>query len=101
MIKIERCFSGSKNEYRQQVWGLGIFPYRYLAVLKISRKSGADSCTSLVSSKTRYDPNMVELRPLKKVQRFAEKAWKWERLHKLIQSMISCRGRRGGGHGDL
>jgi len=30
-----------------QVWGLGIFPYRYLAVLKISRKSGAD-CSALV-----------------------------------------------------
>jgi len=51
-FKIERYFKGSgcKNEFRQQVLGLGIFPYRYLAVLKISRKSGADSCsTPLVS----------------------------------------------------
>jgi len=32
--------------------GVGIFPYRYIAVLKISRKSGAGSCsTPLVSSK--------------------------------------------------
>jgi len=42
MFTIERYFQGSKNEFRQQVWSLGIFSYRYLAVMKISRKSGAD-----------------------------------------------------------
>jgi len=35
---------------RQQFCGLGIFPYRYLAVLKISRKSGADSCSATLVS---------------------------------------------------
>jgi len=50
VFKIERSFSGSKRGFRQQVWDLGIFPYRYLEALKISRKSGADSfSTSLVS----------------------------------------------------
>jgi len=49
-LQIERCFYDSKNGFRQKVWGLGIFPYRFLAVLKISRKSGADSVhTPLVS----------------------------------------------------
>jgi len=33
-------FSGIKNEFRQHL-GLGIFSYRYLAELNISRKSGA------------------------------------------------------------
>jgi len=32
--------------FGKQVWGLGIFPYRYVAVLKISWKSGADSCST-------------------------------------------------------
>ena len=51
LLKNERYFQGSKNEFRQQAWGSGSFPYRYLAVLKISRKSGADSCsTPLVGS---------------------------------------------------
>jgi len=37
------------DEFRWQVWGLGILPFRYLAALKISIKSGADNCsTSLV-----------------------------------------------------
>jgi len=39
-INIERYFL--RYEFRQQVWGLGISPYRCLAVPKISRKSGAD-----------------------------------------------------------
>jgi len=45
--KLFRYFKVTKNEFRQQVWGLGIFPYRYLAVLKISRKSEADICDKL------------------------------------------------------
>jgi len=50
VFKIERYFYGSKSSFRQQVWGLGIIPYRYLAVLKIPRKSEAKSCrTPLVS----------------------------------------------------
>jgi len=50
MFKIERYFYGSQNEFRQQVWGLVIFPYCYLAVLKISRESGADSCSTYLVS---------------------------------------------------
>jgi len=49
-------FDTDINEFRQQVCGLGIFRYRYLAVLKISRKSGADSCSTPLVSRTR---NMV------------------------------------------
>jgi len=42
--KLDAIFEvGSENEFRQQVWDLSILPYRYIAVLKISRKSGADS----------------------------------------------------------
>jgi len=40
MFKIERLLKGSKIEFRLQVWGLGINPYRYLAVLKISKNLG-------------------------------------------------------------
>jgi len=39
-----KLFLESKNEFRQQVCGLGIFPYCYHALLNISIKSGADSC---------------------------------------------------------
>jgi len=31
LFKFERYFEGSRNEFRQQVWGLGIFPNRYLS----------------------------------------------------------------------
>jgi len=34
--KLNAIFKGSKNKFRQQVWGLGIFPHHYLAILKIS-----------------------------------------------------------------
>jgi len=44
--KIGCHYLDSTNEFRQQVWGLGILPYRYLAVLKISRKSGTARCCS-------------------------------------------------------
>jgi len=37
-FQMERYFWGSKNEYQQQVWGLGIFPYTFLAVLKNFKK---------------------------------------------------------------
>ena len=49
-VQIERYFYGSLNLFRQQVWGLGIFPCHYIADLKISRKSGADSCGTLTLS---------------------------------------------------
>jgi len=45
ILFVPKLAAFSKHEFRQQFWGLGIFPYRYLAVLKISRKSGADSCS--------------------------------------------------------
>jgi len=44
--KLNAIFKVCKNEFPQQVWGLGILPYRYFAVLKISRKSLADSCST-------------------------------------------------------
>jgi len=34
MLKFESYLQGIENEFRQQVWGLDIFPYSYLAVLK-------------------------------------------------------------------
>jgi len=37
MFKIGRYFQVCEKEFRQQVWGLAIFPYCYLAVLKISK----------------------------------------------------------------
>jgi len=42
-------FNFIKNEFRQQVCGMGIFPYRHLTVLKISRKSGEESRSTVES----------------------------------------------------
>ena len=49
-IQIGRYFQCGKNEFGQQVWVLGIFQYRNLAILKTSRQFGADrSGTPLLS----------------------------------------------------
>jgi len=38
-LNFNAVFKGRKNAFGQQVLGLGIFPYNYLKVLKVPRKS--------------------------------------------------------------
>ena len=62
MFKIERYIKVVKNKFRQQVWGLDFFPPRYLAFLKISRKSGTVSCSISLVSYIRGKPPKINKR---------------------------------------
>jgi len=44
--KLNAFFKGVKMNFGSKLGGLGIFPLRFLAVLKMSRKFEADSCTT-------------------------------------------------------
>jgi len=92
MLKIEGYFKGRKNEFWQQVWSLGIFPYGYLAVLKISRKSVVDSCgTPLVSAKK--SENLGHTKPLSPPKKAIYKCCIgiFQSRHKLIRVRSSLR----------